>query len=195
MEHSRVLIDDDSVHQGSAWDGTVPSHPIPSHGTFFQKIMSHGMGWDGKFWESSHPMGRRFFYPIPSHPMGQKFSVKILDLLIYWGKNNFTDVDVPFGHSSETIKEIIVFYYLSGYTAKPSDATSSIFNGRCTKQKQNVRNICYSWYKQCVLHTVVYVAIKKEFIYHSILKIFTFWSQTLKSCIYSIRLRIIFRWY
>ena len=49
--------------------------------------------------------------------MGEEFSVKILDILIYWGKNNFTDVDVPFGHSSETIKEIIVFYSLSGYAA------------------------------------------------------------------------------
>ncbi len=49
--------------------------------------------------------------------MGQKLSVKILDLLIYGGKNNFTDVNVPFGHSSEAIKEIIVFYSLSHYAA------------------------------------------------------------------------------
>jgi hypothetical protein len=37
--------------------------------------------------------------------MGEDFSVKVLDLLIYLGKNDFTDVDIPFGHSSEIIKE------------------------------------------------------------------------------------------
>jgi hypothetical protein len=58
-----------------------------------------------------------FFLNIPSHPMVQKLSVKILDLLIYWGKNNFTDVNAPFGHSSGAIKEIIVFYSLSDYAA------------------------------------------------------------------------------
>jgi hypothetical protein len=68
------------IDQGSAWDGTISSHPIPSHGTFFRN--SYPMGWDGNFWKSSHPMGRHCFWishPIPSH--GKKVSVKILDLL------------------------------------------------------------------------------------------------------------------
>ncbi len=55
-------------HQGSAWDGIIPSHPIPSHGTFFRKFCP--MGWDGtkNFEHRPIPWDENFFeYPIPSH--------------------------------------------------------------------------------------------------------------------------------
>jgi hypothetical protein len=63
------------------------------------------------------PRGMGQSYPIPFYPMGEGFSVKIPALLVYWGKNNFTDVDIPFGHSSEIIKETVVVYSLSAYAA------------------------------------------------------------------------------
>ena len=56
-------------YQGSAWDGTVPSHPIPSHpmGRFFRK--SCPMGWDGTEGFENRPIPWDDIFFIPSHPI------------------------------------------------------------------------------------------------------------------------------
>jgi hypothetical protein len=100
-----------STYQGSALDGIVPSHPIPSHGTVFRKLLSHGMGWDGteNFLEFHPTMGRRFFQnPIPSH--GTSISVKILNL-----SNKI--IDICLNHSKINLKIYFSKDSLSDYEA------------------------------------------------------------------------------
>ena len=71
--------------QGSAWDGIIPSHPIPWD--VFHKILSHGMGWDSKFWRSSHPIGRKFFKISHLIPWDTNFFLKSHP--VPWDENFF----------------------------------------------------------------------------------------------------------